>query len=194
MFFIIAYLSGIFQLLRQILLLVSITSDPESQTIDADLVARVLAVATPREKEAISLVCRGYEAREIAEILGIARNTANCILSNFRAKARAVRDDREVIRCPQWERNKEKIQAYNRTYQQAHREELREKQRARDRTEEARERKRAYYAAHKEEINAKRRAKCAAKRAESQENAAPMYSETHRKRPHAQPADQSVCV
>lgn len=140
-----------------------------------DLADRILTVATPREREAIDLACLGYETREIAQIMRISVNTASRFLYNFRVKAKAVRDDREFIRCPQWERNKEKIQAYNRTYRQTHREELRKKQRARDHAhpEEVRERKRAYYAAHKEEINAGRRARYAAKRAESQKNAAP---------------------
>lgn len=161
-----------------------------------DLADRILAVATPREREAIDLACLGYETREIAQIMKVSVNTASKFLYNFRVKAKAVRDDREVIRCPLWARDKEKVQARNRAYRQTHREELREKQRARDHAhpEETRERKRAYYAAHKEEINAGRRAKYAAKHAESQKKRRPMYSETHRKRPHTQPAAQSVCV
>lgn len=105
--------------------------DAENQVVDSDLIARILAVATPREREAIDLACLGYETREIAEIMGIAGNTASATLSHFREKAKAVRDDREVIKCPQYNRNKEKRQAYNRTYQQAHRLELNAKQRAR---------------------------------------------------------------
>lgn len=105
-----------------------IVSDAQCNTqvqVEAkDLVNRVLAVATPREREAIDLVCLGYEPYEIAEILGIARDTARHTLYHFRAKAKAVRDDREVIRSPQWVRDKEKIQARNRAYQEAHREEL----------------------------------------------------------------------
>lgn len=145
---------------------------PEAQVEMRDLTQRVLAVATLREREAMDLVALGYETREIAEILGITRNTASRILYNFRVKAKAVRDDREVVRCPQWVRNKEKLQALNRAYQQAHRQEINEKQRIRNRAyraahpEEVRAKERAYRAAHKDEINARRRANRAAKRAE----------------------------
>lgn len=107
------------------------TQATESQAIDSDLIARILAVATPREREAVDLVCQGYETREIAEILGIARDTASATLYHFRAKAKAVRDDREVIKSPQWARDKEKVRARNRAYQQAHRLELNAKERAR---------------------------------------------------------------
>lgn len=137
-----------------------------------DLAERVLAVATPREREAIDLACLGYETHEIAELLGIARNTAYRILYNFRVKAKAVRDDREVIRSPQWVKDKEKVQARNRAYQQPHRLELNAKARIRDRAyraahlEEVRAKERAYRAAHKDEINARERARRAAKRAE----------------------------
>lgn len=149
--------------------------DIESQVIDANLATRILAEATPREREAIDLAILGYETHEIAQILGIARNTASTILYNFRTKAKAVRDDREVIRAPQWVRNKEKLQARNRAYQAAyqatHREELNAKNRIRKRAyraahpEEVRAKDRAYYAAHREEICAKNRARRAAKRA-----------------------------
>lgn len=137
-----------------------------------DLTERVLTVATPREREAIDLACLGYETREVAQMLGITRSTASRILCNFRVKAKAVRDDREVIRCPQWTRDKEKIQARNRKYQQEHRAEINEKNRIRDRAyraahpEEFKAKRRAYYAAHREEICAKDRARYAAKRAE----------------------------
>lgn len=136
-----------------------------------DLAERVLAVATPREREAIDLACLGYETREIAQMLGITRNTASRILCNFRVKAKAVRDGREVIRCPQWVRDKEKVQARNRAYQQAHRQEINARNRIRDREyraahpEEVRAKDRAYYAAHREEICARDRARRAAKRA-----------------------------
>lgn len=112
-------------------LIADTTQVTECQAIDSDLISRILAVATPREREAIDLVCQGYETREIAEILGIARSTASTTLCHFRAKAKAVRDDREVIKNPQWERDKEKIRARNRAYQQAHRLELNAKERAR---------------------------------------------------------------
>ena len=131
-----------------------------------------MAVATPREREAIDLACLGYETHEIAELLGIARNTAYRILYNFRVKAKAVRDDREVIRSPQWVKDKEKVQARNRAYQQPHRLELNAKARIRDRAyraahlEEVRAKERAYRAAHKDEINARERARRAAKRAD----------------------------
>lgn len=137
-----------------------------------DLAERVLAVATPREREAIDLACLGYETREIAQMLGITRSTASRILCNFRVKAKAVRDDREVIRCPQWVRDKEKVQARNRKYQQEHRAEINAKNRIRNRAyraahpEEVRAKDRAYYAAHREEICARDRARRAAKRAE----------------------------
>ena len=137
-----------------------------------DLTERVLAVATPREREAINLACLGYETREIAQMLGITRNTAYRTLCNFRVKAKAVREDREVIRCPQWARDKEKIQARNQKYQQEHRAEINAKNRLRDRAyraahpEEVRAKDQAYYAAHREEICAKDRARRAAKRAE----------------------------
>lgn len=144
----------------------------EIQVEAKDLAKRALAVATPREREAIGLACLGYEAHEIAQMLGIAVNTASRTLCNFRAKARAVRDDREVIRCPQWVKNKEKIQARNRKYRQEHKAELNAKGRIRNQMyralhpEEARAKDRAYHAAHRDEINAKRRARRAAKRAE----------------------------
>lgn len=112
----------------------------EFQVEAKDLAKRALAVATLREREVIGLACLGYEAREIAQMLGIARNTAYRTLCNFRAKAKAVRDDREVIRCPQWVKNKEQIQARNR----------------------------AYWAANKDEINARRAAKRAEKLVEVQ--------------------------
>lgn len=146
----------------------------EPQVEAKDLAERVLAVATPREREAIDLACQGYETREIAKILGIARATASRILCNFRVKAKAVRDDREVIRCPQWARDKEKIQARNRAYREAHRLELNAKARIRDRAyraahpEEVRAKERAYRAAHKDEINARDRARRAAKRTAQQ--------------------------
>lgn len=153
----------------------------------SDLVDRILAVATPREREAIDLVRLGYETHEIAGILGIARGTASCILHNFRVKERAVQDDREVIRCPQWVRNKEKIQAYNRAYQQTHREAINARNRIRDREyraahlEEIRAKERVYRAVHKDEINARKRARYAAKRAEklaqAQEESRPQCSE-----------------
>lgn len=139
-----------------------------------DLAERILAVATPREREAIDLACLGYEPHEIAGMLGIAHNTTYRTLCNFRAKAKAVRDDREVIRCPQWARDKEKIQARNRAYREAHRLELNAKARIRDRAyraahpEEVRAKERAYRAAHKDEINARDRARRAAKRAAQQ--------------------------
>lgn len=107
------------------------TQATENQALDSDLITRILAVATPREREAIDLVCQGYETREIAEILGIARSTASTTLCHFRAKAKAVRDDREVIKSPQWARDKEKVRARNRAYQQAHRLELNAKERER---------------------------------------------------------------
>lgn len=133
-----------------------------------DLAERVLAVATPREREAIDLACLGYEAREIAQILGITRATASRILCNFRVKAKAVRDDREVIRSPQWARDKEKLQARNRAYQQAHREEIRAKSQVyyAAHREDERARCRAYYAAHREEICARVNARRGAKRDE----------------------------
>lgn len=140
----------------------------------SDLTDRVMAVATPREREAIDLVRLGYETHEVAEILGIACNTASHPIYNFRVKARAVRDDREVVRCPQWIRDKEKIQIRNRIYQQTHREEINARNRIRDRAyraahpEEVRAKERAYREAHKDEINAKARARRAAKRAAQQ--------------------------
>lgn len=153
----------------------------------SDLIDRVLAVATPRERETIDLACLGYEPYEIAEMLGITQNTTYRILCNFRAKAKAVRDDRDVIRSPQWARDKEKIQARNRAYQQAHRLELNAKARIRDRAyraahpEEVRAKERAYRAAHKDEINARERARRAAKRAvkqaQEQEKRRPQCSE-----------------
>lgn len=137
-----------------------------------DLTERVLAVASPREREAIDLVCLGYEPHEIADLLGITRNTTYRALCNFREKARAVRDDREVIRTPKWTRdNKEKVLARNRAWWQAHRLELNAKARIRERAyraahrEEINARKRAWRAAHKEEVNARDRARRAAKRA-----------------------------
>ncbi len=155
-----------------------VVADPqqriEAQVEAKDLTERVLAVATAREREAIDLACLGYEAREIAEIMGVARSTASRFLCNFRAKAKAVRDGREVIRCPQWARDKEKCQARNRAYREAHREELNAKHRVWQRAyqaahlEEIREQERRYREAHKEEINAKARARRAAKRAEMQ--------------------------
>ncbi len=149
----------------------------EVQVEAKDLAERVLAVATAREREAIDLACLGYEAREIADILGIARNTASRTLCNFRVKAKAVRDDREVIRSPQWARDKEKTQARNRAYRQAHREEINERRRIwahayrAAHSEKVRAKERAYREAHKEEINARDRARRAAKRAEKQAEA-----------------------
>lgn len=134
----------------------------EAQVEARDLTERVLAVATSREREAIDLACLGYETHEIAQLLGITRNTASRILYNFRVKAKAVRDDREAVRCPQWARGRDKMQASNRKYRQEHRAEINAKGRA-------------YYAAHREEIRAKNRARRAAKRAEK---LAPAQKET----------------
>ena len=137
-----------------------------------DLTARILEVATPREREAIDLACLGYETREIAQMLGIAINTAGHTLYRFRVKAKAVRDDREVIRAPQWVKDKEKLQARNRKYQQEHRAEINEKNRIRNRAyraahpEKVRAKERAYREAHRDEINARVRARYAAKQAE----------------------------
>ena len=156
--------------------------DIQAQVEAADLAQRVLAVATPREREAIDLAFLGSGASEIAEILGIARNTANRIVCNFRVKAKAVRDDREVIRTPGWEKNKEKIRERNRAYHETHKEELaakrntpavkrQRKERKRkyraEHLEEVRAKERAYREAHREEINARARARRAAKRAEN---------------------------
>ncbi|WP_298034307.1 ECF-type sigma factor [uncultured Dysosmobacter sp.] len=113
--------------------------DTEGQVIGEDLINRMLAEATPREREAIDYYRLGFEAREIAAFMSISVNTAARTLSNFRAKARAVMEGREVIRCPQWARDKEKIQARNRAYYAAHREEICAKK------------AQAYRAAHSEE-------------------------------------------
>lgn len=148
-----------------------------------DLTDRVLAVATSREHEMIDLVCKGYESHEIAEILGISRNTVYRILCNFRVKAKAVRDEREVIRSPQWARDKEKIQARNRAYREAHREEINARHRVTDRAyrathpEKVRAKERAYRAAHRDEINARERARRAAKRVQEQEKRRSQCSE-----------------
>lgn len=144
--------------------------DVQAQVEAGDLTQRVLAVATPREREMIDLVCLGYESREIAEILGIAVDTVYVTLNHFRVKARAVRDDSEVVKCPQWERNKEKLKAKNKAYREAHKEELAAKEKARRMAhrEEINAKKRAYHQEHREEINARKRAAAAAKRAEKQ--------------------------
>ena len=148
----------------------------ETQVEARDLTERIRAIATPREREALDLVCLGYETREVAQKLGIARNTASRTLYNLRVKAKALRDGREVIRCPQWadEKAKRKKQAYNRAYWQAHQLESAAKSRAWKQArriahpEETRAKDRAYYAAHREEICARKRARNAVKRAEKQ--------------------------
>ena len=64
--------------------LYDVVADPRQKTVvqveAKDLVSRVLAVATPREREAIDLLCFGYETSEIAENLGIAHSTVCRIL------------------------------------------------------------------------------------------------------------------
>lgn len=169
---------------------------PDVQIEAKDLTERILAVATPREREMIDLACVGYETREIADTLGVSRNTASRILCNFRVKAKAVRDDREVIRTPGAEKNREKIHARDRVWREAHKAEIAAKQKdpavrqkrneykRRYRTahpEEVRAKERAYREAHKDEINARERARRAAKRAmqqaQAQEKCRPQCSE-----------------
>lgn len=148
----------------------------ETQVEARDLIERIFAVATPREREALELACLGYKTHEIAQMLGIAQNTASRTLYNLRVKAKALRDGREVIRCPQWanEKTKRKKQAYNRAYRQAHQLEINAKARIQKQAcrsahpEETHAKDRAYYAAHREEICARKRARNAAKRAEKQ--------------------------
>ena len=137
--------------------LYEIVADPlqrtDIQVESKDLAERALAVATRREREVIDLISFGYDTAEIAEILGIAHSTASRILYNFREKAKAIRDDREVIRSPQWINDKEKIRSRQRTYRAAHAEKIKAK-------------RRTYREAHKDEINARDRARRAAKRTE----------------------------
>ncbi len=158
----------------------------EDSVIKRDLIQRILAEATPRERKAIDYACADFETHEIAVLMGVTVNTASRFLCNFRVKAHAVEEDREVIRSPQWARDKEKVQARNREYRQTHREELKVKAHAYREThkEVLNAKKRAYWQEHKEELNAKKRAAYAARKAQSRRE--------NEERPHTQPAVQSV--
>ncbi|WP_298029727.1 ECF-type sigma factor [uncultured Dysosmobacter sp.] len=158
-------------------------ADVASEVINRDLIDRALEVGTSRQLEMIQYAMDGYEAHEIAEIFGLSRQTVSRTLCNFRNRARAVRDDREVIKhpCPAYlEAHRERIAARNKVYEKAyrerHREEINAKKRAyraihleemqakereryRARREEICAKDRAYRAAHPEEVRAKERAK-----------------------------------
>ena len=72
----------------------------EQQIENRDLIERVMGVGTKRQVEAIGYVCMGYEPCEVSKIMHITRDTTRTTLLNFRNRARAVRDNREVIKCP----------------------------------------------------------------------------------------------
>lgn len=72
----------------------------EQQIENRDLIERVISVGTKRQVEAIGYVCMGYEPCEVLKIMHITRDTTRTTLLNFRNRARAVRDNREVIKCP----------------------------------------------------------------------------------------------
>ena len=108
-------------------------TDIEMQVVNLDLIERLLAVATPREREAIDLVCQGYETREVADLLGIARLTSSVTLHHFRVKAKAVLAGQEAF-VPRCQRPKQKPEekaakdkARRKAYQEAHPEEMRAK-------------------------------------------------------------------
>lgn len=174
--------------------LYEVVADPRASTeesvVKSDLIRRILAEATPREHEAIDYACAGFEAHEIAELMGISVYTASRFLYNFRVKAHAVEEDREAIRAPQWARDKEKCQERNRKYQrkywETHREEYNARTRAKraENPEKFREKDRRYREAHREEINARDRARRAAKKERTRQE--------KEERLHTQPAVQSV--
>lgn len=72
----------------------------EQQIENRDLIERVMGVGTKRQVEAIGYVCMGYKPCEVSKIMHITRDTTRATLLNFRNRARAVRDNREVIKCP----------------------------------------------------------------------------------------------
>lgn len=90
--------------------------DPEKQVEIQALIARLLEVATPRELEAIELVCQGYTSREVSEILGVSPATGRKTLYHFRRKAKAVRDEQEVVRCPYYEKYRDKARTAQAAY------------------------------------------------------------------------------
>lgn len=90
--------------------------NPEKQVEDQDLITRLLETATPQERQAINLVCQGYAPREVSEILGVSPATGIRHLYHFRRKAKAVRANEEVVRCPYYERNRDKVRAAQQAY------------------------------------------------------------------------------
>lgn len=129
--------------------------NPAEQVEDRDMIDRILGVGTKRELEAIRLVWLGYEPREASRLMGIAPKTGRTTLAHFRKKAKAVREEREIVKCPYYERNREAIRAQQNNYRRTH-------------AEYCRARDRAHYEAHREEINARRRAHYAAKRQDAE--------------------------
>lgn len=85
--------------------------DLERKIENQDLIARLLKVATPREREAIDLVCQGYEPIEVSKIMGVAPETGRRTLYQFRLKAKAVREEREVKSSAQIYRARKKERA-----------------------------------------------------------------------------------
>lgn len=114
----------------------------EQKVADRDLIERIMAEATPRQKEAISYICCDFEPCEMSEILNITQDTGRRTLANFRMRARAVRDGREVMKSPFYDPEKARVR--NRKYHQSHKEE-----------------RRVYEAANRDHINALRRARYA---------------------------------
>lgn len=82
--------------------------DIAQQAEALDLIHRMLSIATPREREAMLLACAGNGPKEIAQMLGIARETASSTLYHFRVKAKAVRDEREVVSYPRQNRERKR--------------------------------------------------------------------------------------
>jgi len=137
------------------------TQKVELQVENQDLIERALNVATPREREVISLTLKGFEQFEIAKAMGITTETVRRFLYYFRKKARNIRDEIPIAHCPQYENRKkyflahpeasDKQKVYQREYHKANRDKVNAY-------------KRAYYAANKDKINAYRREYDAANR------------------------------
>ena len=105
------------------------TQNVELQVENQDLIERTLNAATPREREVISLIHKGFNNSEIAKVIGVTANTAQNFLRDFRKKARDIRDEIPITYCPQYEHRKkyflahpeayEKHKAYRREYHKA---------------------------------------------------------------------------
>jgi len=146
--------------------LYEILEDPgvniEESVAARDLVERLLAEATPREREIAEYICLGYEPGEVAEKTGLPPSTIRQYLYNFRVRARATAGGQKEEYDRKLEEKKEK----RRAYLESRKEEIKEQQRAyrAAHLEKIRAKERAYREAHRDEINARKRAKRAAKK------------------------------